>query len=326
MKKNPSTNHWKTAALVLIGTNLIVLVWGVLSATRDSIKDHMLRYPHIDVARNFLPQDDYIVNIQPLREKLREMAIDFQLEGGKVSAYVEFLNTGANISINPDTYIWPASLTKVPLALAVMKKIEKGEWTLTNELVLMEGDANRYSGDAKHLLSDFPIGTRFTIEQLLESLLADSDNTAYYILLRNVHQDDLKEVIQALGMEALFTEEGQISAKEYSRILRSLYTASFLTRANSERILEWLDSSKFTQFAQQGVPDDVAFPHKFGEDDRMKAYSDSGIVYIPNRPYILSVMVQAREGIPHELAQQEAAAFMAAFSKEAYQYFSTVEN
>jgi len=36
--------------------------------------------------------------------------------------------------------ILPASLIKVPLAMAVMKKIESGDWNLYNELVLMKED------------------------------------------------------------------------------------------------------------------------------------------------------------------------------------------
>lgn len=246
-------------------------------------------------------------------------------ERGKVSIYIEYLNTGANISINPDVYIWPASLTKVPLALAVAKKIEKEEWEYHNELVLMRGDANQYSGDSENPLSEYPIGTRFTIETLLKELLVNSDNTAYYILLRNLHEDDLKEVVDSLGMDQLFAPDGRISTKEYTRILRALYTASFLNRENSQKVLTWLTEAQFHSFLSAGLPEDVLFAHKYGEDDKLRAYSDSGIVYLENRPYIIAVMMQSDGSEPYEEAQEHAAVFMKTVSAEVFQFFSSAK-
>jgi D-alanyl-D-alanine carboxypeptidase len=46
-----------------------------------------------------------------------------------ISIYYEQLNSGANISVNKDLRLWPASLTKLPVALVVMKKIESGGWS-----------------------------------------------------------------------------------------------------------------------------------------------------------------------------------------------------
>lgn len=312
----------KIAVALLILINL-ALVGHIFYLKNQNLK-YNNPYPLIDISRNFVPQEHFLTNIQPLREKIKEMAKEFGAES--VSIYIEYLDTGANISINPDTYVWPASLTKVPLAMAVVKKIEKGDWVFGSELVLMPGDSNDKSGDKENPLSEYPVGTRFSVERLLEELLTNSDNTAYYILLRNLHQDDLKEVIQALGMEVLFTKEGKISAKEYSRILRSLYTASFLSRENSQKILKWLSASPFDDFLVAGVGKNILFPHKYGVDDALKAYSDSGIVYLPNRPYIISVMVQGNPNGPYEEEREKAALFMKEISKEVYEYFSTANN
>lgn len=322
-KKDKKTLIITVIAGFLLVSN-IVSVFIFFSINSHRVERFIAQFPFIDPSRHLISQNDYIVNIQPLREKVRKMASEF--EGGSVSIYIEFLNTGANISINQDNYILPASLTKVPLALAVMKKIEHGEWSLDSELVLMPGDANAFSGDGEDPLSEFPVGTRFTVDTLLQELLINSDNTAYYILLRNLHQDDLKLVIQAIGLENLFTQDGKISAKEYSRLLRSLYTASFLTRVNSQYILSTLDNATFAQFLKSGVPEEIPFPHKYGEDDSVRVYSDSGIVYVPNRPFIISVMVQADPTQPYESEQERVALFMQEIARESYEFFSTAEN
>lgn len=311
--------NYKKIIVFLVILNFVTIGFFVYKNRPSALRNTINPYPLIDLSRSFVSQEHYLVNIQLLREKMRAMVDEFGADS--VSIYIEYLNTGGNISINPNLYIWPASLTKLPLAIAVIKKIENGEWDWQNELVIMPGDNNDKSGDVKNPLSEYPVGTRFTIEKLLDELLVNSDNTAYYVLLRNLHQDDLKEVIQALGVEALFTEEGRVSAKEYSRIFRSLFTASYLSRENSEKILEWLDASVFDEFLSRGVADNILFPHKYGIDDNLKAYSDSGIVYIPNRPYIISVMVQGDENKPYKEEKKRVALFMEKVSREVYEYF-----
>lgn len=289
------------------------------------VEQRLSEYPLIDPARNFIAQENFIVNIEPLRQRIRALSSAFEAEGRSASVYIEFLGSGANISINPETYIWPASLSKVPLAMAVMKKVERGEWTLENELVLMQGDADAKAGNTEGALHEHPIGTRFAIGTLLEKMLGPSDNTAYYILLRNTSESDLRAVIEGLGMEQLFTPEGRISAKEYSRVLRALYTASFLRREYSQQILEWLDASAFDEFIARAIPPEVPLPHKFGEHIQVNAYSDSGIVYIPERPYIISVMVQGKSEEGYTEEKEAAAQFMRAVSETAYEYFSAYD-
>lgn len=280
-------------------------------------------YPYIDFSRNFISQEHYITNVQPLRDTLKEKARQFEQGGRKVSIYVEFLNTGANISVNQETYILPASLIKVPLAIAVLKKVQDGEWELENELALLNGDKDDTSGNERDMFADYPIGATFTIEHLLERLLIDSDNTAYNILLRNTGEKQFEEVVNALGLQDLFRVNGAVSAKEYSRILRSLYTASYLNRANSERILEWLDKATFSDFISHTIEDEIPFPHKYGLDREKFIFGDSGIAYIPNRPYIISVLVEGKAGGTFEEEYQIASAFIQDVSMTTYTFFKS---
>lgn len=273
------------------------------------------QFPYIDFSRSFVDQEHYITNIQPLRERLFALSKDFGND--KVSVYIEFLNTGANISINPENYIFPASLLKLPIGMVAMKKVELGQWKLTNELVLMEGDKDFRSGDLKNLLADYTTGSTFTIEKLIEELIINSDNTAYNIFSRNLGNDDVKTLVDAIGLDKLADEEGKISAKEYSRVLRSLYTASYLNRVNSQKILTMLDRATFDDYLAGPIDPSVPFSHKYGRNITVKVYADSGIVYLPNRPYIISVLVQLEE----DESEEVVSTFMQTISKETYEYF-----
>lgn len=307
---------------IIISIFLVVIFFGIIFFIRsNNAKMTNTQYPLIDFSRNFISQENFISNIQPIREKIKKMAQEFG--NNNVSIYIEFLNTGANISVNQDLYIWPASLSKLPFAIVVMKKVEEGIWSLDNELVLMQQDTDNKSGDISNLLSDNKVGTRFTIEELLKATLQDSDNTAHNILLRNISKKELREIVDAVGLERLFTPDGKVSAKEYSRLFRMLYTASYLNREYSQKILEYLNESTFNLFLKSGIPKEIIFPHKYGENTSYAVFADSGIVYLPNKPYLISMMVQGNPKEDPEKEEKRVAAFFTSVSKEVYDFFST---
>lgn len=298
--------YLKLPAVVIIAlvlTNALTL--GFL--LKKTPAEQASRYPLIDIARSYIPQENFIVNIQPLREKFNQIV---QSEGpDSVSIYYEFLNTGANIQVNNDLHFYPASLVKVPSALVAMKKVEDGQWHMDSRLVLFDEDKDSRYGDLYKQVS----GTSFTIEELLKALLTKSDNTAHHMLMRNLSEDELDELRDAIGLNDLFDEKQEVSAKEYSRLFRALYNSSFLSRDGSQRVLTWLTQTPFDKTLPAGLPQDTVFAHKIGEDDVEKNYLDSGIVYLPNRPYLITVMIKKYD-------QKQAEDIMRRISQAAYDY------
>lgn len=307
------------SSLVLL---LIILLAGNVYQyfvfSREHLSDiNINKYPLIDPAREFIAQEDAVTNLQPLRDYLNslvETETNFD-----ISIYYEFLNTGSNISINQDTRFYPASLVKLPGAMVAMKKIENGEWQLDSELVLMQQDLDTNSG---RLFETSAVGTHFTIEEVVKISLTKSDNTAHNMLMRNIELEKFKTLVGAVGLYDLFNEDAEVSSKEYSRLLRSLYTASYLRRENSEKILEWLGQADFHDFLSQGVPAGTMFAHKYGEQAVDLIFMDAGIVYAARRPYILTVLLKGKQGNYAENSS-EAQRIMKLISTEAYKY---VEN
>jgi beta-lactamase class A len=291
--------------IVLVASNIVTSSF--LIHTNLTRQGGHQKYPLIDVARNYIPQEHFIVNIQPLREQLQKIVKDNGPDS--ISVYFETLNSGANIQINNDTRFYPASLVKLPSAMAAMKKIEKGEWHLDNRLVLLDQDKDSRFGT----LYRQPVGTSFSIEELLQALLLQSDDTAHHILMRNLSEDELNDLKNNTGLNDLFNEKGEISAKEYSRMFRSLYESSYLKRDGSQQILQWLSQTPFNDMLASALPKSVAFAHKIGEDDINKSYLDSGIVYLPNRPFMLTVMIKQHD-------QNKANDIMGQISRAAYNY------
>jgi beta-lactamase class A len=199
--------------------------------------------------------------------------------------------------------------------MVVMKKVERGDWRLSDEITLMNEDRDSEWGD----LYMRPLGSRITIEQLLHEMLTASDNTAFRMLYRNVSNDELQDVITALGLEELFTPDGKITTKEYTRLFRALYTSSYLDREHSQLILDALTKSDFDNYLGTGIPDEVPFAHKIGENVGEQVMLDAGIIYIKDRPILISVGINY--GVPG-MTREHAHEVMEDIASKSYRYIS----
>jgi len=291
--------------VVLAATNIWAIFYYAPSLAENSENYSNDKYNLLNPTRKFIKQEDLIINFQPLRDYLNDKYEADQ----NVSIYFEYLLTGASISINKDAEFYPASLLKVPVAMTVAKKIEKGEWKWTNELVLLSTDKDDKFGT----LYKEPANSTHTIEDIVRRSLSDSDNTAHFILVRNLEMEEMRDVYDHMGLGGFLETEGSLSAKRYSVMVRALYAGSYISDENSQKLLTYLTQSPFDYYIQSGLSQDVPFAHKIGVDADKKVYLDSGIVYARNRPYILTVMTKDKD-------EQKAKELMKDVSEKAYHY------
>jgi beta-lactamase class A len=163
--------------------------------------------------------------------------------------------------------------------------------SFNQELKAEPGDISSDSGDLYKTIGDKPM----TVEKLLEELLVNSDNTAQNIFRHQLNFEDYLDFQNTTGLQDLYNDQGFISAKEYTRILRVLYTSNFLKPENSQKILSYMASSEFKDYLSQGIPSDVEFAHKYGENRDYSIFADSGIVYVPGKPYMISVIIKGKD-------------------------------
>lgn len=117
---------------------------------------------------------------------------------GDFGVYVRRLGEGADIdgagSLDlGDGRAWYLSSTiKVPVAIAVLEEVDAGRLSLEQPLTLAETDFVDGAGD---MLQHDP-GDRFTVAELLEKSLVDSDSTATDMLIRLVGEDHLNDRVR----------------------------------------------------------------------------------------------------------------------------------
>ncbi len=195
--------------------------------------------------------------------------VDNTIKNGEVehiSVYFRSLNEGPWIGINENYYYAPASLLKVPIMIALLKKAETDPSLLKKELPYTAHiDSAFVPGfeDAERL----KIGNKYTVEQLLEYMIIYSDNDAKVMLFKLVGEDFVMNVMSDCGVNLKNRDLNIdfLTVKEYSSFYRILYNASYLNREMSEKALELLSRSEFNDGIPKNLPKDIKVSHKFGE-------------------------------------------------------------
>jgi len=271
-------------------------------------------FPYLDPDVNINLNQHYIINFAPLEKTFQSIQSNYS---DKTYIYFDYLNNNLWIGSNNTTPFLAASLVKVPLAMAVLKAVEGGKFSLSQEYTLDQLNLNSSFGD----LYKVGANNSFTLAQLLQIMLVNSDNTAMNALYTAMKlagvSDPFKDIYTAMGWQ--FATAGKVPSYNkidldtLSNMFISLYEGTYDTPQDSNLILKYLDDSPFNDAIVAGVPENIGVSHKIGTDDPDLTYRDCGIVYVPQRNYLLCVgSVGANQAVANQ--------FMADISKAAYDY------
>lgn len=129
--------------------------------------------------------------------RLREELDDGGLRG---SFLVRDLDSGEEIGIEPDLEFSTASLVKVPLAMAVLERIRRGELDGAEPVVLTPG-VDAVPGPTG--ISRFRHPVRAAVEDLLYMSMAVSDNAASEALFAFAPPAQVAELLKGLGLSGV---------------------------------------------------------------------------------------------------------------------------
>jgi len=161
--------------------------------------------------------------------------------------------------------------------------------------------------------------------------LSKSDNTAFNMLKDAINETLTKKagsdneilfIYDYLDIPKDSSEDTlDISPKNFSSILKSLYFSSYLSYDNSNEVLDiLLKRDKSYNMLSAAVPKEIRVADKFGvvnrEDQGVLVTSDCGIIYVPKRQYILCVMVKDEP--------EKAANIILTVSRMVYQFVSNI--
>ncbi len=250
-------------------------------------------------------------NLQNFRASILEMIQEKKRNKDitSISVYFRDLNNGPWFGIDERLEFFPASLMKLPTSMNFFKLAEGRPSLLKERLVLKEKIVFPNEVQTIPPSEEIEIGKEYSIEGLIDRALIFSDNQAAGLLynealptleakgyLTNTNaglQNDLNVLETILGPNSTV-----MSVKNYAGLFRVLYNASFLNRELSEKVLRILSMVEYKDALVAGVPAGTVVAHKFGEAGQVggeRQLHDCGIVYYPNRPYILCIMTRGNK-------------------------------
>lgn len=112
----------------------------------------------------------------------------------RIGVYVRDLDTGETVSHKSTQRWYLASMVKVPVAIAVLRGVERGDFTLDTPVTLRASDYVDGAGSTNRK----PVGASVRIRALLEQMILYSDNTASDMLIDLVGIAEVNAVVESL--------------------------------------------------------------------------------------------------------------------------------
>jgi len=249
--------------------------------------------------------EDYLKKYIPFEDSIKErVANEVQSDDIKLAIYFRNLNDGPWFGINEGSDFAPASLLKVPLMVAYLKKSESNPGILSSSLTFYREQDNEIFNAMQQIVPEQKLesGKSYTVEELIQRMIIYSDNESMVLLMDHFPSGELFKIYNDLGVKNPYGKDQTdvLSVKDYASFFRILYNAAYLSKDDSEKALNLLAQPDFKDGIVAGIPAGIVISHKFGErqtaDEQYKnQLHDCGIVYYTKYPYLLCIMTKGND-------------------------------
>jgi beta-lactamase class A len=223
----------------------------------------------------------------------------------RVGVFYRDLSTRRWFGVNADSEFYPASLAKLPLAVAYYK-VGDLELSIFDQQIPLTV-SKEYSNVGQKVSVDSPMvaGSSYSVRRMIEDMLIYSDNRPIGPLISFMREDVWKKVYSDLGVRKQ-TDSGEeswsVTPRVVALIFRSLFNGSYLDLESSQELLGVMTKARYMKGLAAGVDAGTPVAHKFGEATMVEGdgaltpvLHDCGIVYKPGEPYILCVMTEGKD-------------------------------
>ncbi len=222
------------------------------------------------------------------------------------SFYFRDMGSGLWFGSNESEDFFPASLFKLPIAMAVYKQGEDNPSFLKRRVVYTKEVSDINSSVKTNSESLLVIGGEYSVEDLVSIMITESDNGAKNLLLTVLDKQYINGLFTIVSLvDPDIVRTYTVSSRKYALFLRVLYGSSYLNEDHSELLLKLLSKSTFKDGMVAGVPGSIPVAHKFGTYEFEEVVNgatvtthqlhDCGVVYHAERPYIFCLMTKGKE-------------------------------
>lgn len=233
-----------------------------------------------------------------LTAKLRQRieAYDQKMEGVLGVAVID-LKTGERWSHHGATLFPQASAIKIPILIEMFRLREAGKLDFNERVTLQPSELVGGSGVLQNRLKTGPLTV--TIEEMVREMIASSDNTATNWCIRRVGMANINQTMSNLGFlntrlqrvmidqaAATRNEENISTPEEMASIVKLIHEGKAVNAKASAGMIEMMKLVKADM--RKAIPAQIEIATKVG--DLTGVRTETGIVYLPGRPFAISVM------------------------------------
>ena len=221
----------------------------------------------------------------------------------KPAIYVWEYDQGQYVDINADKIYPAASIIKVPVLVRMFKSIEANQFTIYDEMKMIEQYRSSGSGNLQYSQAN----RNYTMDYLAKIMIQDSDNTSTNMIMAKMGgMDDVNVGLRDWGISKTYVRTwlpdlngtNKTTALDMAKILYNLDNPGFLNINSREYIIDYMSHVKNDRLIKAGLGEGALFIHKTGDIGTM--LGDAGIVFAPNGKKYIVVILAKR---PHNAYQ-----------------------
>jgi beta-lactamase class A/peptidoglycan/xylan/chitin deacetylase (PgdA/CDA1 family) len=244
-----------------------------------------------------------VLSVPLAAQRIAEIAQSAQ---GRVGASAELLETGKSlVSFHAREHFPMQSVYKLPIAMAVLRQVDRGALHLDAEIRV---DQSEYIPKSSHspLRDTHPNGATVTLRELIRLAVSESDGTASDVLLRLLGGAQgvmvfLRDIgvhdVQVEDTEKTMAEDNTAQYRNWATpdgavtVLRDLLESSVLSPGSRDLLLRFMtESTTFPTRIKGLLPENTVVAHKTGSSGThggvTAATNDIGIVTLPDGRHI----------------------------------------
>lgn len=248
-----------------------------------------------------IPYTGPILETKPFKQDIEAYTAGVVAMGKASRMTVQFreMDNGYSFTVNGKELYFPASLMKVhTMVLLLYKEMKKPGFL----------QQTAYFDPAKNITSRNEYGLKpgatYTVKQLLEAMIINSDNMATTLLHDFATLPEISRFYHDIGLKVPMNrvEDGHalddfMQVSDYTKIIRMLYNAAYLSKELSDYALSLLEATNFKIGLYAGLEPGFQLSHKYGvwKKNGKTQLHDCGILYHNGKAYLLAVMTEGTD-------------------------------
>jgi len=251
-------------------------------------------FPPPEPVTEGVPQDERA----QVEEELGDVRQKIESYEGVAGVYVRDLEGDWGYGVRPDEQFFAASIIKIPVMVAVYRKVDEGELSFSQMVKIEEEDWAAGAG----WLQWEEAGTKQTVGDLLLLMMTQSDNVATNALVRLVGgADHVNEVAKSLGAEntllyqrvsseraAVPTLDNRSTPRDMATMLEKIADGEAASDKSCGYMIEFMKLNELDWWLDAGLPADIYAANKAGW--LYQVFDDVGIVRAGDHPYVVAIL------------------------------------